>query len=735
MYSTSMFTNPYAIEVLRTKKDELAEGINNPDHLVNWLIDNGILTPEKKMALSHYRTRIAKNSRVLDILISQGERACRLFFYPCLKQIEPQLYNNMRNYVSDVNERIRDARRQLIGYLLEKDKGWVQKPKDHHQKNKDGHRQVLPVETDSDSLCIFDSVAKGNLSELEKTLKDSDINAVNSSNETLLHIAAAHGHIKIIDYLISKGAKLDAKDKEGRTPLHRAAEKGHNEAVKMLLQAGADIYSLNQEAKTPLHLANWNHHTQVLKSILREEARRYKNQHNFLHMAALKDDSNLVKILLKHGALVDTKDEKGQTALGYAVSHGFEKTVKVLLEAGADIDSSITDAAFNSNNQSIFKLLLDYSKGLSPDTMVSALYKAIQKDLHGIVAALIERGTDINAHNEMHYTPLLVACEMGKTKSAKVLVDMGASLKDKTPNSSSALHLAVQAGASSIAKMLLGKGMDANLAGQGDQTPLHVATLHNKGMLVGLLIDAGAKINAVTKELLTPLHMASHKGHVDIVQKLLHYEANVNLKDRWSKTPLHLTAETGNPAIVELLLNSGADPNAADKEKKTPLHLAAIGNHLNTVKALLGKNSRYGAKDMDGCTPMHYAAINGNTEIVKTLLLAGKNKNIDDRNIWRKTPLHLAAEHGHSNLLQLLLSNGSAINALDNNKDTPLHCACKAGYFDCVSTLVHHSVGEKANLQATNSLKKTPLQTAESSSMENQAQIVILLKKKMFLIK
>ncbi|XP_060089312.1 CARD- and ANK-domain containing inflammasome adapter protein-like [Heteronotia binoei] len=756
MYSTSMFTNPYAIEVLRTKKDELAEGINNPDHLVNWLIDNGILTPEKKMALSHYRTRIAKNSRVLDILVSQGERACRLFFYPCLKQIEPQLYNNMRNYVSDVNKRIGDARRQLIGYLLEKDKGWVQKPKDHHQKNKDSHRQALatqektaqikheqkkvsaavkPVQIDSDSLCIFDSVAKGNLSDLEKTLKDSDINAVNSANETLLHIAATHGHIKIIDYLINKGAKLGVKDKKGRTPLHRAAEKGHNNAVKMLLQAGANIYSLDQEGKTPLHLASWSSHTQVLKSILGEEVRQYKNQHNFLHMAALKDDSNLVQILLKHGALVDTKDEKGQTALGYAVSRGFEKTVKVLLEAGANIDSSIIDAAFNSNNQSIFKLILDYSKGLSPDTMVSALYKAIQKDLHGIVAALIERGTDINVHNEMLYTPLLLACEMGKTKSAKVLVDMGASLKDKTPNSSSALHLAVQAGASSIAKMLLDKGMDANLAGQGDQTPLHVAALHNKGMLVGLLIDAGAKINAVTKELRTPLHMASHKGHVDTAQKLLHYEANVNLKDRWSKTPLHLTAETGNPTMVELLLNCGADPNAVDKEKKTPLHLATTGSHLNTVKVLLGKNGRFGARDMDGCTPMHYAAINGNTEIVKALLVAGKNKNIDDRNIWRKTPLHLAAEHGHSNLLQFLLSNRSAINALDNNKDTPLHCACKAGHFDCVNTLVHHSVGEKANLQATNSLKKTPLQIAESSSIENQAQIVALLKKKMFLIK
>uniref|UniRef100_A0A8D0DXP8 Uncharacterized protein n=1 Tax=Salvator merianae TaxID=96440 RepID=A0A8D0DXP8_SALMN len=224
-------------------------------------------------------------------------------------------------------------------------------------------------------------------------------------------------------------SNLEAKDKKGRTPLHRAAERGHDNTVKMLLRAGANMYSLDQEAKSPLHLASQSYHTQVLKSILKEEARQHRNQHNFLHMAALRDSR--------------------QTALSYAVSKGFEKTVKVLLEAGAPVDSSTLDMAFNT----------------------------IEKDLHGIVAVLIERGADVNALNEMQYTPLLVACEMGKTESAKVLIEKGASLNRKSSNSNSALHLAVQAGAASIAKMLLNKGMDANIVGQGNQTPLHISNL------------------------------------------------------------------------------------------------------------------------------------------------------------------------------------------------------------------------------------------------------------------
>uniref|UniRef100_A0A8C3K9K5 Uncharacterized protein n=1 Tax=Calidris pygmaea TaxID=425635 RepID=A0A8C3K9K5_9CHAR len=174
---------------------------------------------------------------------------------------------------------------------------------------------------DHSEFGVFDAVAKGCLSELEKTLKGNDINALNSSSETLLHVAAANGHLAIMEYLISKGAKIDVKDKKGRTPLHRAAENGHGDAVKV-----------------------------------------YRNQHHFLHMAALKDESSLAKMLLKAGASVDGKNERGQTALSYAVSLGSENTAKVLLEAGASVDSNMVERAFNSNHPSICKILLEYSK-------------------------------------------------------------------------------------------------------------------------------------------------------------------------------------------------------------------------------------------------------------------------------------------------------------------------------------------------------------------------------------
>uniref|UniRef100_A0A8B9V3Q7 Uncharacterized protein n=1 Tax=Anas zonorhyncha TaxID=75864 RepID=A0A8B9V3Q7_9AVES len=179
------------------------------------------------------------------------------------------------------------------------------------------HTSQTEVVTCRSDRGIFGAVAKGCLSEIEKTLKDNDINALNSSRETLLHVAAANGHLAVMEYLISRGAKPDVKDKKGRTPLHRAAEKGHGDAVKVLLRCGTSMYSLDTEGKMPLH------------------------------------------VVAQH-------------------SHGH------------------------------------YSKDLPSNLMESALFKAVQKNLHDIVAVL--------------YTPLLLACETGKAESAEVLIEKGASL-------------------------------------------------------------------------------------------------------------------------------------------------------------------------------------------------------------------------------------------------------------------------------------------------------------------
>uniref|UniRef100_A0A8C6XP79 Uncharacterized protein n=1 Tax=Naja naja TaxID=35670 RepID=A0A8C6XP79_NAJNA len=407
---------------------------------------------------------MAKNSRVLDILASQGERACRLFFYPCLKEVEPRLYSKIRNYVSDVNEKIGDARRQLVGYLLEKDKGWIQKDKASHPGRKDSPRSIKPKKLIYDkpkskptlaarqSLdnvpTVFDLVRKGILSDLEKALNLTDVNATNSANETLLHVAATHGHLEIIDYLISKGAKLEVKDNKGRTPLHRAAEKGHDKAVNRLLQAGANMYSLDQEGRTPFHLANQNH--------------------------------DLVQVLLKNGALVDARDERGQTALSYAVSQGHEKTVKVLLEGGAKVDS---------RNQTPLHVAAIYNRG-------------------ALVDLLIEGGAKIDAVTTELFTPLHVASDKGHTDVALKLLQHKANVHLKNKRSKTPLHLAADMGNPAMVELLLNFKADPNATDKEKKSPLHFATLGGHFYAVKALLAKKSRVASKDMDGCTPMHYA-----------------------------------------------------------------------------------------------------------------------------------------------------------------------------------------------------------------------------------
>uniref|UniRef100_A0A8C9T8C5 CARD- and ANK-containing Inflammasome Adaptor Protein n=1 Tax=Scleropages formosus TaxID=113540 RepID=A0A8C9T8C5_SCLFO len=389
---------------------------------------------------------------------------------------------------------------------------------------------------------IFDLVATGKLSLLEELWKGKDVNAINSSQETLLHIAAQHDQVAVMKFLISKGAKLDIRDSQGRTALHRAAEMGNTSATKVLLQNGADIYALDKYSDI-----------------------------TFLHVAAIKNNYNLVMVLLKSGS---------------------PNTARVLLEAGAK---------------------------LPPDAMKSLLFKAVQRNLEWIIAALIDAGTDVNSRNDLQYTPLLLAAELGNVYAFNILMSKNASVEDKLPNGNSSLHLAVQSGNMHITKLLLEEGVDANAVGSQEQTPLHLTALYNQSALVEELLHVGAHINAVDQKGLTPLHVASQQGHPDIVSLLIRREADISAKDKQARTALHWAAAQPQATVARLLLSTGADANAVDKEKKTPLHFAAMGGHGEVASVLLARKASFRAKDMDGCTPLHYAAAKGHLDVAAVL--------------------------------------------------------------------------------------------------------------------
>lgn len=107
--------------------------------------------------------------------------------------------------------------------------------------------------------------------------KGADVNAVakNPMRVTALHSAVADGgHAGIAKALVAAGADVKAKQRHGWTPLHGAADSGDRELVELLLARGADAGAKHHEGKTALDIAQEKGHADVVVVLERVAARR-----------------------------------------------------------------------------------------------------------------------------------------------------------------------------------------------------------------------------------------------------------------------------------------------------------------------------------------------------------------------------------------------------------------------------------------------------------------------------
>jgi len=111
----------------------------------------------------------------------------------------------------------------------------------------------------------------------------------------------------------------------GGTPLHHAATNGHLHVVGYLLSKGANLIAANNAGQTALHLAAERGHDAVVEHILNEDMNQYAS-----------DDQ------LGGGArvFIDKVDDQGFTALHRAAASGHEECVRILIEAGAEMESA-----------------------------------------------------------------------------------------------------------------------------------------------------------------------------------------------------------------------------------------------------------------------------------------------------------------------------------------------------------------------------------------------------------
>ncbi|RQP21406.1 ankyrin repeat domain-containing protein [Piscinibacter terrae] len=82
----------------------------------------------------------------------------------------------------------------------------------------------------------------------------AQVNTLNSCGGTPLSEAASLGYVDLVEYLLSRGARLHIAG-QGEPTLHEAVRSGNAEVVQLVLASGASIDEQNNLGETALHLA------------------------------------------------------------------------------------------------------------------------------------------------------------------------------------------------------------------------------------------------------------------------------------------------------------------------------------------------------------------------------------------------------------------------------------------------------------------------------------------------
>jgi ankyrin repeat protein len=253
---------------------------------------------------------------------------------------------------------------------------------------------------------------------------------VSSSDPSLeLLSAVQNGDEATVAELVAKGANVNAEEADGTTALMRAIHGGFPAIAARLIAAGADVDATNDYGVSPLYLAAITADASTTRALLSAGADANEalfDREPVLITAAKAGNENVVEVLLTGGnellTLAELASESaaaanalssgyqaaanpaspanragieardgwyGQTALLVAAAGDHSEVVRLLVNAGADIDAT----SWSGN---------------------TALHSAAARGATSAITTLIELGARVDVRNASGQTPLDIALESGQ---------------------------------------------------------------------------------------------------------------------------------------------------------------------------------------------------------------------------------------------------------------------------------------------------------------------------------
>ena len=395
------------------------------------------------------------------------------------------------------------------------------------------------------------------------------------------------------------------------TPLHYAAFCGmHDIATFLIVERSQDVNACGFHwLETPLHVSSRLGHVAMVRVLLKHGADaevRDNGDYSPLEQVACQGHVEVTQVLLEYGADANAQDISGCTPLHWASGAGQPAVAQVLLRHGADVTAQC-------NNKQ------------------TPLHRANEEE---VARLLLDHGADANALDTNNRTPLHRVSELGRVGASRVLLEHGADVNALDVENQTPLHRVSDLGRVGVAQVLLEHGADADARDKEMCTPLYRASREGQLAVAQVLLDHGADVAAQCKNNQSPLHRAENE---EVSQLLLKHGADVNALDFDNQTPLDHVSKLGRVGATRVLLEHGADVNTRDANNATPLHLASNpehnrywfgdGEYLGVVRLLLQYGSDIHARDDKGQTPFMRASAEGYCEIMQLLLEHGAEED------------------------------------------------------------------------------------------------------------
>ena len=204
----------------------------------------------------------------------------------------------------------------------------------------------------------------------------------------------------------------------------------------------------------------------------------------------------------------------------------------------------------------------------------SPLFWAAENGHKKSVKVLIDCGADVNFVNDAGITALMSASQNGHAQSVKVLIENGANVNFTDNTGATALMYASQNGHTDVVKELILGGADVNIEDDKKLTALTLSVAMNHAQSVQVLIANGANVSFVNDAGITALMSASQNGYTDVAKELIAGGADVNLRNDAGVTALMYASYNGREDVVKELIAGGANASIADGNGLTALSYA-----------------------------------------------------------------------------------------------------------------------------------------------------------------